>query len=225
MKLLLIPIAGLALAGTANAQLTNTGFDVGFVASGGQAELPAPWSSTGPGNTFISFDTWDHTNANGLAPAFANVFTGVTAATGTRWAGGWNFEDMHQLMGFTLTPGQQYTISAFVHAANANASFLPGGFQFALATTPTSTPTVVATFPVVNWASGWVLQSATFTAPANAATLPYFLPQAYSSNSAVNTYVGIDDVRLTLVPAPGTLALLGLGGAVCVNRRRETRPR
>ncbi len=210
----------IAAASSASAQLANTGFDVGFVSAGGQAQVPAPWSSTAPGNTFISFDTWDDTAVNGLTPSFAGVFNGVTAQSGNRWTGGWNFEDMHQLMGSTLIPGQQYTISAYVHAANTATGFVSGGFQFGLGATPTSTPTIVAVFPVVAWTSGWVLQSATFTAPSNSATLPYFFPQAYSSNAAVNTYVGIDDCILTPVPSPGSLALLGLGSAVIIRRRR-----
>lgn len=220
MKARLMSAATLCTAAAASAQLSNTSFDTGFVASGGQAEVPAPWSSTGPGNSFISFDTWDHTGGNGLLPNFANVFTGVTAASGTRWTGGWNFENMHQLMGSTLVPGQQYTVSAHIHAANTNVGFLPGGFEFGLGATATSTPTVIATFPVVTWANGWVLQSATFTAPSNAASLPYFFPIAYSSNPAVNTYVGIDDVTITLVPAPGSVALLSCGLLVAFRRRR-----
>jgi len=220
MHVRFLSAATLFTAAAASAQLSNTGFDVGFVASGGQAELPAPWSSTGPGNAFISFDTWDHTGGNGLLPAFANVFTGVTAASGTRWSGGWNFENMHQLMSFALTPGQQYTISAHVHAANTAVGFISGGFEFGLGATPTSTPLVVATLPTVSWSSGWVLQSATFTAPSNASTLPYFFPIAYSSNPAVDTYVGIDDVTITLVPAPGSLALLGTGVLLTFRRRR-----
>ncbi|MCE7975262.1 MAG: PEP-CTERM sorting domain-containing protein [Leptolyngbya sp. PLA1] len=202
------------------AQLTNTGFDTGFVLGGGQAYVPSPWNSTGPGNAFVSFDTWDDTGANGLLPSFAGVFTGITANSGNRWAGGWHFEDMHQLMSSTLIPGQQYTISAWIHAPNATVGYVPGGWQFGLGATPSSTPTIVAVFPAtVTWSQGWVLQSATFTAPSNSASLPYFFPQVYTS-TGTNTYMGIDDVSIRAVPAPGAIALAGLGGLLVARRRR-----
>jgi hypothetical protein len=210
-----------ASAPHAAAQLINNGFDTGFVPASGQAEVPAPWSSTAPGNSFISYDTWDHTSANGLPPTFANVFTGVTAQSGTRWAGGWDFEDMSQLMSFTLTPGQQYTVSAWVHAPNANVGFQPGGFQMGLGPTNAAFTTTIATFPVVTWAMGWTFQSANFTAPANSASLLYFFPDVYAIPGS-STYMGIDDVRITPVPSPGSFALCGLGAALCIRRRRPT---
>ena len=220
----LAPAIGLLLsaASAASAQLLNNGFDTGFVAAGGQGELPAPWSSTAPGNSFVSFDTWDHTAVNGLTPSFAGVFTGVTAQSGTRWAGGWQFEDMHQLMSFTLTPGQTYQIDAWVHAPNAPFGYVPGGWRFGLGATSTSVPTIVATFaPTVVWSAGWVLQSATFIAPSNAATLPYFFPQVYQTGN-LNTYMGIDDLSVHAVPSPGSVALAGLGSALLLRRRRTT---
>src|SRR5438105_3564742 len=108
MRNTLVALVCLAARAAASAQISNNGFDTGVVAAGGQAYVPAPWSSTGPGNAFVSFDTWDDTGSNGLLPTFAGVFNGVTAQSGNRWAGGWNFEDMHQLMGSALVPGQQY---------------------------------------------------------------------------------------------------------------------
>lgn len=215
-------VASLMAAAGAQGQIQNNNFDTGFVLGGGQAYVPAPWGSTGPGNSFVSFDTWDDTGANGLSPGFAGVFTGVTANSGNRWAGGWHFEDMHQLMQFTLTPGQQYTIEAFVHAPNASFGYVAGGWQFGLGATANSTPTIVAVFPAtVTWANGWTFQSATFTAPANAGAMPYFFPQVYSS-TGVNTYMGIDDVVIRRVPGPGPVALLGLGAVAALARRRRT---
>ncbi len=210
----------LSLVAGASAQINNGNFDTGFVLAGGQAYVPSPWSSTGPGNAFVSFDTWDDSSTNGLTPSFAGVFTGVTANSGHRWAGGWHFEDMHQLMGSTLVPGQQYTIFAAVHAPNAPFGYVPGGWRFGLGATANSVPTIVATFPAtVTWSAGWVLQSATFTAPANSASLQYFFPQVYQTGT-LNTYMGIDDISIQRVPAPGALALLGAGGLLCLRRRR-----
>lgn len=202
------------------AQIVNGGFETGFVTASGQAQVPTPWSSTGPGNPFVSFDTWANPSGNGLNPAFAGVFTGVTAAQGTRWAGGWDFENMHQLMAFTLTAGQQYTISALVHAPNATIGYVPGGWRFRLGATSTTPSALIATFaPTVTWSQGWVLQSATFTAPTNAASLQYFFPECYKTGT-LSTYMGIDDIRITPIPGPGVFALMGLGGAACMRRRR-----
>lgn len=209
------------VATDASGQILNGGFENGFVTAGGQAQLPNQWTSTAPGNVFVSFDTWANPGGNGINPGFAGVFTGVTAAQGKRWAGGWNFENMHQLMAFTLTPGQQYTISALVHAPNATFGYVPGGWRFGLGATASSTPTIVATFaPTVTWSQGWVLQSATFVAPPSAASMQYFFPQVYKTGT-LNTYMGIDAIRITPVPAPGPLALVGLGAATCVMRRRR----
>lgn len=220
----LAPASGLLLcaASAASAQLTNTGFDIGNVPSGGMGQLPSPWSSTAPGNTNISFDTWDDTGANGIIPTFAAVFSGVTAHSGNRWSGGWNFENMSQLMSFTLTPGQTYQIDAWVHAPQPSGGYIAGGFQFGLGATATSSPSIVAVFPpIVTWSAGWVLQSATFTAPSNASTLPYFFPQVYAL-PGTNSYMGIDDVSIHAVPSPGSAALLGLSGALILRRRRTT---
>ncbi len=209
-------------ATAASAQLVNTGFDTGVVASGGMGQLPAPWSSTAPGNTNASYDTWDDTGANGIFPTFQAVFSGVTAHSGHRWAGGWDFENMSQLMSFTLTPGQTYQIDAWVHAPQPSGGYIAGGFQFGLGATATSVPSIVAVFPAtVTWTAGWMLQSATFTAPSNASTLPFFFPQVYAL-PGTNSYMGIDDVTVRPTPAPGSVALLGLGGLLCARRKRTT---
>ncbi len=215
-------IAGsMGVATFSSAQILNGGFETGFVTASGSAQLPTPWTSTAPGNIFVSFDTWASGGGNGLPPWFAGVFTGVVAAQGKRWAGGWNFENMHQQMAFTLTPGQQYTISALVHAPNAPFGYVAGGWRFKLGPTGAAGTTTIATFaPTVTWSMGWVLQSATFTAPANAGSLQYFFPEVYKTGN-LNTYMGIDDIRITPVPGAGPLALLGLGGAACVSRRRR----
>lgn len=217
-----IALSMVGIVGTtrALAQILNGGFEAGFVTASGQAQLPAPWTSSAPGNIFVSFDTWANPGGNGINPNFAGVFTGVIAAQGKRWAGGWNFENMHQLMAFTLTPGQQYTISALVHAPNASFGYVAGGWRFRLGATSTSPSALIATFaPTVTWSAGWVLQSATFTAPSNAASLQYFFPEVYKTGT-LNTYMGIDDIRITPIPGAGPLALLGLGAFSCAARRR-----
>lgn len=204
----------------AGAQILNGGFESGFVPAFGSGFTPAPWTSTAPGNIVVAFDTWASSGGNGLPPSVAGLFTGVVAAQGQRWAGGFNFENMYQQMAFTLTPGQQYTVSALVHAPNINNGYVSGGWRFGLGASGSSTPLIVATFaPTVTWNQGWVMQSATFTAPGNAASLQYFFPQVYKTG-LTSTYMAIDDIRITPVPGPGPLALLAAGGPLCVRRRR-----
>lgn len=217
----LVPAIALPLlaASAASAQITNPGFDVGFVAGGGHAEVPTPWNSTGPGNPFVSFDTFDDSGANGMAPSTAGLFPGVTAHSGHRWAGGWDFEDMHQLLSSPLTPGQQYTVSAWVHAPDTTFGYAVGGWEFGLGATASSTPAIFAVFPATaTWAAGWIFQSATFTAPPTSASTPYFFPRVYKPGS-LSTYMAIDDIDIRAVPAPGALALMATGIVTAVRRR------
>ncbi len=51
-------------------------------------------------------------------------------------------------------------------------------------------------------------QTAQFIAPSNAASLPSFVPQAYTLQGIA--YMGIDNI--VMVPEPGALSLLLLGG-------------
>lgn len=210
-----------AVAGTSHASLlVNGDFETGAVALGGQAHTPAPWTSSAPGNAFINWDTWEDTGTTGLPPSFAGLFTGATAPSGVRWAGGFDFEEMGQLLGSALTPGNTYNISALVRPCNPHP---PSSFEFYLGTGPSNPVTLVATFPMVA-AGSWHAQSMNFVAPANAGANPWFLIKAYSigaNGTPQSVYVGIDNVVLDLVPAPGAVAMLGLAGSVAALRRRR----
>lgn len=200
--------------------LVNGSFENGNVLGGGQAHTPAPWTSTAPGNPFINWDTWENTGTTGLPPNFAGLFTGATAPAGVRWAGGFNFEEMGQPLSSTLTPGQQYTLSAFVRPSNPHP---PASFEFYIGTGPGSPVTLLTTFPMVP-AGSWTPQSATFTAPLNSGANPWFIMKSYSfaaDGTPQTVYVGIDDVYLDVVPTPGSGVILGAAGALLLRRRRQ----
>lgn len=217
--LVLSALAAASLTSHASAfLLVNGGFEVGAVPMP-NGNVPAPWTSTAPGNVFVSYDTWANGGVGGIPPAFAGLFTGATAPQGTRWAGGFTFEEMGQLLGAPLTPGQQYGVSAIVRPGNTQP---PASFEFYIGTGPGSPVSLLATFPMV--APGvWTPQGAIFTAPANALANPWFIIKAYSfsATGALQTaYVGIDDVVLRPVPTPGAAALVGLSGLAFFRRRR-----
>lgn len=200
--------------------LVNGDFEAGTVLAGGQAYTPAPWTSTAPGNAFVNWDTWENTGTTGLPPSFATLFTGATAPSGVRWAGGFDFEEMGQLLSSPLTPGAQYNLSAFVRPSNPHP---PSSFEFYIGTGPGSPVSLIATFPMVP-AGVWTPQATTFVAPANAAANPWFLIKAYSfgaDGTPQTVYVGIDDVFLDRVPSPGAAGLLGVAGIAAMRRRRR----
>lgn len=199
-------------------QLQNAGFEFGAVSGGGQAYTPAPWTSTAPGNAFLNWDTWENTGTTGLLPSFAGVFTGATAPEGVRWAGGWSFEEMGQLLNTPLVANQQYNLSAFVRPGGS----FTASFEFYIGTAPNAPVSLLAAFPMAN-AGSWTFQNATFTAPSNSAANPWFIIKSYelSPLPGRDVYCGIDDMYLDVVPAPGPCALLGAAGLAALRRRRR----
>jgi hypothetical protein len=55
---------------------------------------------------------------------------------------------------------------------------------------------------------------------ASGPTMQFGFWRGNSANQAIQTDCGIDNGRVDIVPAPGTMALLGLGGVLAVRRRR-----
>jgi hypothetical protein len=157
-----------------------------------------------------------------MPPNIAALYTGVTAPEGVRWAGGFDFEEMGQLLQTPLTPGQQYTFSAFVRSAHG----MEGSFEIYLGTSVNTYTTQVAVLPPnTGFVDGWELQTATFIAPANAATTPWLTFKSYQADPEFGngTYMGIDDVRLVATPEPTAVGLVCLACASLVGVRRFAR--
>jgi hypothetical protein len=202
--------------------LLNGGFEIGTVAGSptGHGDLPTFWTSSAPLNFLVSYDTYENTGTTGMPPNTAAFFPGVVAPEGIRWVGGFDFEECSQLLQNPLTPGQEYTFSAYVRSSNGNV----GSFEIWLGTGVNTYTTQVATLPPNNgFINGWEFQSAKFIAPANAATTPWLLLESYGTEFS-GTYMAIDDVRLIATPEPSaitllSLAVLGLAGAQRFSRR------
>ena len=199
-------ISSVVTVDSARANLViNGGFELGAPLGGspvGHGDLPTPWTSSAPLNFLVSYDTYENTGTTGMPPNTAGFFPGVVAPEGIRWSGGFDFEELGQQLQTTLTPGQEYTFSAFVRSSNGDV----GSFEIWLGTGVNTFTTQLAILPPNNgFANGWELQSAKFIAPANAATTPWLLFESYTILNG--TYIGIDDVRLVATPEPATIVL------------------
>ncbi|MEX2171947.1 MAG: hypothetical protein WD851_21685 [Pirellulales bacterium] len=206
-------ISSVVTVDSARANLViNGGFELGAPLGGspaGHGDLPSPWTSSAPLNFLISYDTWENTGTTGIPPNTAALYTGVVAPEGVRWAGGFDFEEMGQLLQSPLTPGQEYTFSAFVRSSHGR----EGSFEIWLGTSVNTYTTQVAILPPnTGFVDGWELQTAIFIAPANVASTPWLTFKSYQSDPEFGngTYMGIDDVRLVATPEPATIVLWSL---------------
>ena len=171
-----------------------------------------------------------------MLPSALGNFTGVTAEDGIRWVAGGsggiaielNPEPFGQILASPLVPGQSYTISAFLIAAQRVDISGAGAYRISLATDAAhlSSAVLLGSFNPVSDHAAWGFQSFSFTAPAGAGLLPLLVFTPYAGG-AVTAYPGIDSVSLTAdaAPEPGTWFLVGssalLGMALRQRRRRR----
>jgi len=188
------------IATGANAAIVNGDFeagDTGFTSSYGTNDITLPAQYLVVQNDTVHpawTDFADHTFGDGSGRFM--VVNGTDSGAGPAWA---------QVV--AVTPNTQYTLSAWFASvfpdAPANAEFRVDGVLVA--------PAFVAPLPPGVWAQN----SVTFNSGA-AASLSLEIwdtNQVFSGND-----YAIDDI--TLVPAPGAAALLGLGTLVGLRRRR-----
>ncbi len=193
--------------------LLNPSFESVPSETAGWGLLPDDWidaSNIAPGA-----DTWSNDGSYGEQPGTPegyNHFTGVVAQEGIRWVAGADFghgvrEGIAQRLPKSLTPGKAYTFSAYlchttVYQTNQD---LPGGWEVYLSADGTFEPGAAVSMgklDVTTRQNVWQSRSRTFTAPANAASLPYLVLVPYSKTPNFECYVGIDNI--VLAPQSGT---------------------
>jgi hypothetical protein len=111
-----------------------------------------------------------------------------------------------------IVAGQLYHLE---FSAHAETTFDPGTqpVEIGISNSAAAFGTLVYTSGALA-VNSWTQYTTNFVAPVNASYL------TVQNSQGTNTWAHIDDFRLTLVPAPSSLALLGLGGVACARRRR-----
>ena len=181
-------------------QITNPSFENG---DGGplNAVNPAGWNGGGPGFRPRA-SSGSLTPTDGSSQAFMNAANGIA---------GW------QLTGETIVAGTTYTLTADVGNAPAFTdveSVVIRLYGSALGENVALNETALS----VGAAGTWKLnQSVSFTATGaeNGQTLGVYI------GVTSGTQAEWDNIRLTKVPEPGSLALMGLGGLCVLRRRRQ----
>ena len=179
----------------------NAGFESATEGVYAQGILPHDWVASS-----LSPDTYSNDGSYGLFPYEYNNFTGVTAHGGKRWVAGGVLENFYQVLDASLVAGQTYEIKAWLHQALRADLNTPAGTDIALG----DGPTVAHLGDTVSFEAGWNQFRATFVA-ASAESVVHF--------RTTSGYPGVDDVELTAVPEPATIAWLLAGMGVLLRRR------
>ncbi|MBX3386881.1 MAG: hypothetical protein KF768_09945 [Phycisphaeraceae bacterium] len=127
------------------------------------------------------------------------------------------------LSGFT--PGVQYRLDFFstlVHSHFAFWNAQTDDLQVSIvgADVTTFSTTMMNDFVSHDSMNDWVPQSIVFTATAGVVSFR-FNDAPVSVDPALAARIGVDGMRIAVVPAPGAGVLLGLGGLVVMRRRRR----
>ncbi len=228
-----------ALASAANAQLANTSFETGQAYPGSGPTTPninlpgtpTPWMPTSNGYSPDLYDNtgWDGWGLAGI-PLYnngsQNMFQGMLAAHGNRFIGFaastqfGGINESFQQTTIPLTPGQTYTLSAQMAADDGGKAAAFGGPYWGRGEVRVYLDgNPIGTFTQNTASLTWQLRSFSFVAPASSTAVFTFVAQLDPTpGSGGSSYVALDDLQL--VPAPGSLALLGAAGVLGLRRRR-----
>ncbi|MEZ6073502.1 MAG: hypothetical protein R3C10_25305 [Pirellulales bacterium] len=183
----------------------------GFVSD--QGVLPGDWihvDSPTPGA-----DTYSTDGSYGLATDDYPHFVGKTAYDGTRWVAashgysGCSDDDCRpeqfgQFLTTALSPGGNYLLSAALLQSQRPDVDHAGGYQVILADgVDLTTSRILGSLEPTTDANEWETRTLSFTAPADAGSLPLLLLMAYSASEDEYSYTGIDGLVLRTALSPG----------------------
>ncbi|MFN0133919.1 MAG: choice-of-anchor J domain-containing protein [Phycisphaerales bacterium] len=216
--------AVLAFAGTSMAQSFMESFDTTTGTPTGP--IPANWTSVnnspgGPG-----------TNPNWQVRVDANPF-GANSGAGYAFANFNSSTGSNSISNYLISPLVTFNNGDEIKfwTRTVNTPFFPDRLELVYNTDGTTNPasftnslvTVNGALTTAGYPTSWTLFSATISGlsgPTAGRFAFWYNPPNGGPSGANSDYVGIDDVMYTSVPAPASLALLGLGGLVAARRRR-----
>jgi len=198
--------AGLGImSSTASAnQLTNPGFETDNASAGDVA------GASGWGQFNFAFTTKSVTPHSGtqelkvFGPFFIGGGSGVTQAV-------------------PASPGQSFSASAWLRDDSSDPMLGSNFAQVQLQYLDSSNNVIVTdsspNFTALDPINTWEKESASGIAPAGTAKAQIVLVHVQINNPVTGGSVFFDDASLDLVPEPGSLALLGIGGLLAARRR------
>lgn len=155
-----------------------------------------PWTLSPDGGTFVHAVGGTFPNSEG----FAQTVSGFTAG------------QTYQIDFFQTNLGAFDPASAFWMGSD-------GMWQLVVDGAPTDLGTVISKQATESDPVVWSADSFTFTATAATHELAFLARSDFPGGPP--SFMGIDGIRLTLVPAPGALAVVGIGVIAAGRRRRH----
>lgn len=192
----------------------------------GQGFLPADFLQVG--NVTPGADTWSNDGSYGVTPGDFGSFVDASAQHGNRFVAGADFgnggiEAIGHQLATTLTPGFEYEMSGYILDGHAFGTRI-GGFELFLSANPDFDDPgriSIGQFGPTDGSFDWQFKSFSFVAPADADSRSFLIFSPFTTVPNREAYVGLDNIRLTVVPEPSAafLACLGLVGIFGVRRR------